>query len=74
MLEKQLSQSSLEKRIRKQAFYRADILALAGSPSGSIAAITETGDLLVAGSFKGDPDKIRECWKEHIKPVIMEAS
>lgn len=50
------------------------ILALAGSPSGSIAAITETGDLLVAGSFKGDPDKIRECWKEHIKPVIMEAS
>ena len=49
------------------------ILALAGSPSGSIAALTETGDLLVAGSFKGDLDKIRECWKEHIKPVIMEA-
>lgn len=53
---------------------QSQILALAGSPSGSIAAITETGDLLVAGSFKGDPDKIRECWKEHIKPVIMEAS
>ena len=30
--------------------------------------------LWVAGSFKGDIDKIQECWKEHIKPVILEAS
>ena len=52
----------------------SQILALAGSPSGSIAALTETGDLLVAGSFKGNIDKIQECWKEHIKPVILEAS
>ena len=53
---------------------QSQILALAGSLSGSIAALTETGDLLVAGSFKGDIDKIQECWKEHIKPVILEAS
>ena len=53
---------------------QSQILALAGSPSGSIAALTETGDLLVAGSFKGNIDKIQECWKEHIKPVILEAS
>lgn len=48
------------------------ILALAGNLSGSVAAVTESGELKIAGAISGDSDTICESWNHSIRPLLSE--
>lgn len=48
------------------------VLALAGSPSGGVAAVTESGELKMAGAINGDSDTICESWNRSIRPFLTE--
>ena len=43
-----------------------NVIAVTCSRSG-IAAITEDGNLKIAGNFSGNIDRISEVWAEHVE-------
>lgn len=48
------------------------VLALTGNPSGGVAAVTESGELKMAGAISGDSDTICESWNHSIRPFLSE--